>query len=160
MKNQNSLDALAEYRANSGKMRRSKVSPRRSRPGAMRTFCLECVGDKAHDVALCTAGACPIWEWRFGSHYSTPGNIKRVQTTWKGHADDVKEVEALGLDIEFYTNSTPAERERFVALCNVSTRDDVAPGSWRNLEVVFDDKEKVRDILESAKKNPGSISIC
>jgi hypothetical protein len=162
MKNKNSLEALARYRTEGGVANHSEITLHRNRPLAIRTFCRECVGGEKkscqQDITLCTGGGCPLWEWRFGNHYSTPRNIQRVQMAWEAHSDAVKEVEALGLDLEFYTNSTPAERERFVALCNVSTWDEVKPGSWRNLEVVFDDKEKVRDILEPAKKDPVSIS--
>jgi len=150
MKNQKSLDALARYRANGGRVRRSKASPRRSRPAAIRVFCLECVGDVAYEVALCTGGNCPLWEWRFASHYSTPGNIKRVQRTWEAHRDAVKEAEALGLDTEFYTNSTPTERERYAEEFDHSIREKLAPGSWRTLGAVFDDSEKSRDVEEVA----------
>lgn len=38
----------------------------KSRQAAIRTHCLECVGYSANEVALCTASACPLFEYRGG----------------------------------------------------------------------------------------------
>lgn len=37
---------------------------RKSRKAAIRAFCLECVGWSAIEVRLCTAPACPLYEFR------------------------------------------------------------------------------------------------
>ena len=37
---------------------------RRSRKSAIRGFCLMCVGYSPHEVELCSAPACPLYEYR------------------------------------------------------------------------------------------------
>lgn len=52
-------DAPAKYR---GMYR--KAWEGKSRKAAIRAFCLECVGWSEHEVRLCTAPACPLFEFR------------------------------------------------------------------------------------------------
>lgn len=37
---------------------------RKSRPAAVKAFCLECTGWDRASVTDCTARACPLWPWR------------------------------------------------------------------------------------------------
>ena len=41
-----------------------KAWDRRSRKSAVRGFCLECCGWNENEVRLCTAPACPLYEYR------------------------------------------------------------------------------------------------
>lgn len=52
-------DAPAKYR---GLYR--KAWEGKSRKAAIRAFCLECVGWSEHEVRLCAAPACPLYEFR------------------------------------------------------------------------------------------------
>lgn len=40
---------------------------RLTRGEAIRKFCLQCMGDSAYEVRLCTAPACPLFRYRLGN---------------------------------------------------------------------------------------------
>jgi len=53
-------NAFASYRSRYFKALRGELSPR----GAIRTFCLHCMGWEREEIARCTAKGCPLWKYR------------------------------------------------------------------------------------------------
>jgi len=126
-------EGLARWRAEGGKAKHIAVRPHINRTKAIWTFCLDCAG-ATHDAVLCSIGNCSLWEWRFGSHYSSPANQCRATAAWKCHPAAVKELKELGIDLDFYLKSTYAERVLFVERSlsgNLLLQDNVMIAPWR-----------------------------
>ena len=65
-----------KIRSKSGKIRSASLTP----VGAIRAFCLECVGWQAQEVRECTDELCPLFPFRMGRNPSRQG-IKRKKAS-------------------------------------------------------------------------------
>jgi len=107
-------DGLKKWRDKGGKIVRTKVKQTMSRTRAVKAHCLDCAGETANEVVLCQVFDCPIWEWRFGSHYLTPGNLKRTRGVLARLDDAVHELKLLGIDPGFFTDLSPDRRLKWM----------------------------------------------
>jgi hypothetical protein len=58
----------------------------------IRDFCLGCAGDSPKEVTLCHLSDCPLWEFRTGSHISSPVYKKRFRGAVERNPEDVREL--------------------------------------------------------------------
>ena len=71
---------------------------RKKRPNKLkciREFCLECAGDSHKEVTLCPAMDCPLWEYRTGTHVSSPVYKQRLDTARQNYPSEVAEFDAV-----------------------------------------------------------------
>ena len=76
-----------------------------NRAKAIAKYCLECSGESPKEVTLCHLFDCPLWQYRIGARVSTKHYNKRIKGAIKRYETDVKELEAMGIDISRFSPS-------------------------------------------------------
>lgn len=73
------------------------IEPISTATKAIRAFCLQCVGDSAHEVRLCSAIGCPLYAWRFGKKpdaLKSEPTMKQIEAR-KASADRLRAIRSI-----------------------------------------------------------------
>lgn len=73
-----------------------------TRQRAIYLKCLECSGESAREVTLCSSLDCPLWEYRCGCSLDSRRYAERVKAAFTKDTEAAREIRSLGLGIADY----------------------------------------------------------
>ena len=74
-----------------------------NRTKAIKINCLDCAGETAKEVLLCSVFDCPLWPFRLGPDSGTTAYRRRMEVALTNYAKDVSEMDRSGIEVARFT---------------------------------------------------------
>jgi len=73
-----------------------------TRGKAIHLKCLECSGNVAKDVTLCTLLDCPLWQFRCGCSMDTARYRSRIKNAFEKYPKDIVAIKDMGIKTDVF----------------------------------------------------------